>query len=209
MIEFSRSAPFAFSVRVDLAEPAVSGRVFEETMAGAAALHPSEVVAVGNAAMLGPVGPVERAAPAEVVAHMDTNVVSAILFASAFLAAFAEHRGAKTFVNISSGAADRGLAGWSLYCASKAAMENYVRALALEQERRPHPVRAFSVNPGVMDTAMQEEVRSARSEDFPDVEHYVRLHREGRLADPNAMAAEVVALIASHPDPGETYPLRH
>ncbi|MBE0576864.1 MAG: hypothetical protein IH613_13325 [Desulfuromonadales bacterium] len=33
-------------------------------------------------------------------------------------------------------------------------MENFVHAVALEQASRPHPIRAVSVNPGVMDTAM-------------------------------------------------------
>ncbi len=46
-------------------------------------------------------------------------------------------------------------------------MENYIRAVALEQALRPHPIRAISISPGVMDTAMQDSVRSADVGDFP------------------------------------------
>lgn len=207
-LEFSRSARLPYSVPVDLADPEAAFPVFAQALAAAAAWDVAEVVAIGNAAVLGPVGPMEHAVPAEITTHMNVNVVSAALFAGAVLAAFGEHDCPKTFVNISSGAATRGLAGWSLYCASKAAMENYTRAAALEQEARPRPFRLFSVNPGVMDTAMQAEVRGASAEDFPDVEQYVSLHREGRLGDPNVLAARIAELVESRPQPGGTYALR-
>jgi benzil reductase ((S)-benzoin forming) len=168
--EFSRSANSPFSVRVDMGDPEVASNVFAETCDALAAQDLAEVVAIGSAATLGPVGPVERAASADIAAHVNVNVTSAMLFVRAFVAAFRDHDCPKAFVNISSGAAGRGLAGWSLYCASKA---------ALEERMKKHPFRAFSVNPGVMDTAMQAEVRSASPEDFPDVQHYVLLHSEG------------------------------
>jgi NAD(P)-dependent dehydrogenase (short-subunit alcohol dehydrogenase family) len=205
VIEFSRSGRFPFSVQADLASPESALPRFMQAFASAAALDVSEVVAVSSAAVLGPVGPVEQAAPAGIAAHMNVNVVSAMLFACAFFAAFRERDCEKSFINISSGAASRGLAGWSLYCASKAAMANYVRTIALEQEARPHPIRAFSVDPGVMDTAMQAEVRNADEQVFPDVERYIRLHREGRLADPRQVAEKIADLVASRPEPGGIY----
>jgi NAD(P)-dependent dehydrogenase (short-subunit alcohol dehydrogenase family) len=208
VVEFSRSARLPYSIRVDLADPESAFSVFGLALSAAAAREAAEVVAIGDAAVLGPVGAVEHATPSAVARHMNVNVISAVLFAGAVFAAFREHVCPKTFVNVSSGAATRGIAGWSLYCAGKAAMENYVRAVALEQEVRPHPFRIFSVNPGVMDTAMQEEVRGANVEDFPDVEQYVALHRDGRLGDPALVAARIVELVESRPKPGETYSIR-
>ncbi len=205
VVEFSRTAPHAFSVRLDLSDPHGASDVFTETLGSLAALDVSEIVAINNAAMLGPVGPVEHSSPAEIVAHLAANVVSAIMFARSFFAAFQGHDCPKTFVNISSGAASTGLAGWSLYCASKAALENYIRAVALEQAERAHPIRAISVNPGVMDTAMQAAVRSASVEDFPELERFIRLHREGRLARPEWAAAQVAKIVASRPKSGGVY----
>ena len=205
VLEFSRSAPYPYSVELDLSDVSRAAEVFAQEFESLAELDVPEVVVVSNASLLGPVGPVEHSPHEDIVVHLHANAVSAILLARAFVAAFQDHACPKTLVNISSGAASRGLAGWSLYCASKAALENYVRAVALEQEDRPHPIRAISVNPGVMDTVMQEEVRTSRPEDFPEVERYVRLYREGQLAAPSTIASRVAELVDSRPRPGGVY----
>jgi len=205
VVEFSRSAPHDYSVRADLSDTADAARVFSAEIGKLARSEWPEVVAIGSAAVLGPVGSVARASSAAVAAHVDTNVTSGILFAGSFLSAFQAHTCPKTFVNISSGAAIKGHAGWSLYCASKAAMENFVRSLALEQAGREHPIRAFSINPGVMDTAMQVEVRGSQPEDFPEVERYVRLHDDGLLAPAEEVASRIVRIVSSRPEPGGVY----
>lgn len=207
VVEFSRTAPHAFSVRADLGEPWRAAQVFDETLSSFVGLEFSEVVGIGNAAVLGPVGPVERTSAQEVAAHLQVNVISAILFARAFVAVFQTHRCTKTFVNISSGAASGGVAGWSLYCCSKAALENYVRAVAREQSSRPQPIRALSVNPGVMDTAMQEVVRGSEPEDFPALERFLQYQRDGLLTNPDVVASQIAELVESRPEPGEVYPL--
>ncbi|OFW60994.1 MAG: hypothetical protein A2133_04255 [Actinobacteria bacterium RBG_16_64_13] len=205
IVEFSRSAPHPYSVSLDLSDPRLAADVFAKTLEPLAARAVSEVVAVNNAAMLGPVGPVERSSLAAIEAHLAVGVTSAIAFARAFVRAFQEHDCPKTLVNISSGAAAGGLAGWSLYCASKAALENYIRAVALEQAARTPPIRAISVNPGVMDTDMQATVRSSPVEDFPTVERFVRLKEEGRLAPPARVASRLAEIVASRPEPGGVY----
>lgn len=205
VIEFSRSAPHSFSVRLDLSDPPGAAQLFAEALDSLAALDAPEVVAINNAAVLAPVGPVERSSPAEIAGHLDVNVVSSILFARAFVAAFQEHACPKTFVTISSGAASKGYAGWSLYCASKAALENYVRAVALEQAARLHPVRAISINTGVMDTAMQATVRGSSIEDFPELERFLGLHREGRLSPPSLVASRIAEIVRARPEPGGVY----
>jgi NAD(P)-dependent dehydrogenase (short-subunit alcohol dehydrogenase family) len=207
VLEFSRSVPHSFSVRADLSDPHDACDVFAATFASLAGFDTCEVVAINNAAVPGPVGPVERSASAEVAAHLETNVVSAILFARAFVAAFQDHACAKTFVNISSGAATRGCAGLSLYCASKAALENFVRALALEQSVRTHPIRAISINPGVMDTAMQERVRESAVTDLPTLDSFLRLQEDGLLAPPSLVASQIAEIVASRPEPGGVYPV--
>lgn len=208
VVEFSRSAPHSFSVQLDLADPQAAVDGFAAALASAAASGASEVVAISNAGVLGPAGPVEHSLPVDIRANLEVNVVSAILFARQFVAAFQDHDCPKTFVNVSSGAATKGHAGWSLYCAGKAALENYVRAVALEQAARAHPISAISINPGVMDTAMQAAVRSSSAQDFPELERYVRLYREGRLALPSAVASHIAEIVASRPKAGGVYSAR-
>jgi NAD(P)-dependent dehydrogenase (short-subunit alcohol dehydrogenase family) len=60
-------------------------------------------------------------------------------------------------VNISSGAADRASAGWSAYCAAKAAVDQLTRVLALELDGSGIAVSAF--DPGLVDPAQHSRVR--------------------------------------------------
>jgi benzil reductase ((S)-benzoin forming) len=205
VVDLSRSAPHPFSVAVDLTHPDEAAAVFAETLGWVAASPLVEVVAFNNAAVVEPVGPVERSSPEAIAEHVSINVVAAILFARAFVAAFQSHECPKTFVNVSSGAATRGIAGWSLYCATKAALENFIRAVALEQAARPHPVSAISVNPGIMDTEMQATVRSASKEDFPTVERFIRYKNEDALAPPEWVASRIAEIVASRPEAGSVY----
>ena len=201
VMEFSRFGP---GVHVDLTDTHDAADVFASAFEELSAFAVAEIVVINNAGMLGPVGPVAHVTREDIESHINLNIVSAILLARAFIAAFQDHDCPKTFVNISSGAAVKGHAGWSLYCASKAAMENFVHAVALEQALQPHPIRAVNVNPGIMDTSMQAEIRAARVEDFPERERFVGFKLGGRLAQPDAVAAQIVDLVASRPEPGST-----
>jgi 3-oxoacyl-[acyl-carrier protein] reductase len=67
--------------------------------------------------------------------------------------------GGGTIVNISSGAAERPLEGWSAYCAAKAGLAMLTRSLGLECGGRG--VNAYGLRPGVVDTAMQVTIRAS------------------------------------------------
>ena len=203
VVEFSRSAPHPFSVSSTSRALRPQTTPVSRRSRRCLGASTDEIVAISNAAVLGPVGPVENAPAGRHRGKRRTPTsLSAILFARAFVAAFQDHDCPKTFVNISSGAAVKGYAGWSLYCAGKAAMENYVRSIALEQNLRQRPVRALNVNPGVMDTEMQAAVRAASIEDFPTLERFVGLKRDGLLATPSQVAVRIVDVVASRPESG-------
>ncbi len=205
VVEFSRTAPREYSVRLDLSDPQTAAETFERALGPLAASSPSEIAAFSNAATIEPAGPVERLKPEDVVRHISANLISAVLFARAFVAVFQKIDCPKTLVNISSGAAKHGIAGWSLYCATKAAVDNYMRSVAAEQADRPYPIRALGIDPGVMDTQMQAQVRGTSVDLFPSVERYVRLKQEGRLAPPAGVARRIAEIVASRPDPGTVY----
>ena len=100
-------------------------------------------------------------------------------------------------VNVSSGAALKGYAGWSLYCASKAGMEGFIRALAAEERHQEHPFLAISVDPGVIDTEMQASIRAASVTDFPDVERFIRRKSDGGLSSPQSVADAILRIVSS------------
>jgi NAD(P)-dependent dehydrogenase (short-subunit alcohol dehydrogenase family) len=101
------------------------------------------------------------------------------------------------FANISSGAALYGYGGWTLYCAAKAGLENFIRALATEQKMEAHPFIAVNINPGVMDTEMQALIRATSAADFPDVGRFVHRKEQGELALPDGVAAAIMRIVES------------
>lgn len=199
VIEFSRTAPAAYSVATDFADPEHAARVFEDTMRPLAAQSWSEIVVIHNAGTLTPIGAVANKLTSHVLANINTNITSAMLFLREAMRQFQGHTCSKTLANISSGAAVKGYAGWSLYCAGKAALENFVRAVALEQGQEASPFVAINIDPGVMDTEMQATIRKASADDFPEVERFVQRKLLGSLRPPNDIAAAVVRILASAP----------
>ena len=196
VVEFSRSAPYPFSVAVDLSRPDEAQRIVAARLQELASRRWSEILVVHNAGSLDPIGPAKRKRTAALLANMNANFVSGILFLTQAQVAFEAHASRKLLVNISSGAALKGYAGWSLYCAAKAGLENYVRAVAAEQKGAEHPWLALNVDPDVMDTAMQEAIRAASEEDFPDVARFVDRKESGALRAPSDVA-EIVLRIAA------------
>jgi benzil reductase ((S)-benzoin forming) len=93
-----------------------------------------------------------------------------------------------TLVNISSGAAGRPIDNWSLYCSSKAFNQMFFDVA--ESEYQQH--RFFNINPGVLDTGMQKDIRES---DFPDVIKFKELQKEGRLKSPIDVAKEILETI--------------
>ena len=97
---------------------------------------------------------------------------------------------------ISSGAALRPYAGWSLYDAAKAGMDHFVRTLALEQAAQPHPFLTVNLDPGVIDTQMQALIRSTDKVDFPDVERFILRKEMGKLTPPTKVAESILEILA-------------
>ncbi len=117
-------------------------------------------------------------------------------------AVFAEHvrarEGAGTLVNISSGAATNPYEGWAAYCASKAAVDQLTRVVALEEAR--HGLAAYAVSPGLVDTEMQAAIRATDPASFPQVDRFRRAATEHRFNSP-AWVAEHILALAFGPEP--------
>ena len=63
-------------------------------------------------------------------------------------------------------------------------MDHYTRCVALEEALRPHGARVCSLAPGVIDTDMQVQLRSADPERFPDIGNFQGMKDSGALASP-------------------------
>jgi benzil reductase ((S)-benzoin forming) len=202
VIEFSRSAPHPWSVKADLADPGAAHRVFSDTLAPLATRGWTDILVIANAGVLAPIGPTARKDPALVLANIQTNYASPVMLMSAAIAAFQDLDCRKTLLNISSGAAMGGMAGWSLYCGAKAGLENFVRSVAVEQTTEAHPIKVLNINPGVIDTGMQADIRAASSADFPAVERFIQRKADGELRPPARVAGAIARIVDEAPDAG-------
>ncbi len=137
-------------------------------------------VLVGNAAVLGVLSPVGHLQPDVWQQVMDVNVTAnwrLIRSLDALLRAAEAGRA----IFVTSGAAAGGLAYWSAYAASKAALEMLVRSYAAEVAKTA--IKANLLDPGVVRTRM-------RAEAFPGED-------PGRLAPPESVTDLFVELAAA------------
>ena len=97
---------------------------------------------------------------------------------------------------ISSGASLRPIESWSSYCVAKAGQDMWARCLAEEGKR--HGISAISIAPGIVDTDMQKEIRSADSQNFPSLSSFVGYFENGDLSRPSDVAKKLLPLITTH-----------
>jgi NAD(P)-dependent dehydrogenase (short-subunit alcohol dehydrogenase family) len=146
--------------RGDSAIPLVVDVADEASVASGFATARAELgpvtILVNNAGTPGVPLPVAAMEVAEWHRVFEINVTGAFLCAREVLPQMtAENWG--RIVNVSSAASRHPLAGMAAYGASKAALDQLTRVLALEGE--PYNIVTTGVYPGVVDTRMQEESR--------------------------------------------------
>lgn len=196
--EFSRTGKTPYSTKVDLAHPEKAIKTVEEVFFSFREKTIEELLLVSNAGVLTPIEFVSRLTARELINNLNVNIVSAIGLMQRFVEMFRDIAVHKTIISVSSGAATKGYEGWSLYCAGKAALENFLRALHKEELCELNPFRIINFNPGVIDTEMQGEIRSSSDEAFPQRQRFVNYKRDGILAPPQKVAEKMCAIISHY-----------
>jgi NAD(P)-dependent dehydrogenase (short-subunit alcohol dehydrogenase family) len=143
-----------------------------------------------------------------ILASLNVNISSAILFISRAVRQFQTQHCKKTVVQISSGAALRPYFGWSLYCSAKACLDTFVRTLALDQGTELHPFYAISFEPGVIDTEMQAVIRGVDRTDFPDLRRFQELQKNQALRAPEQVAELLFRAVERNSGNGLRYDIR-
>lgn len=197
VIEFSRSAPHRFSVALDFSQCAQIESALSATIDPLAEQQWQEIIIIQNAASITPLGAVSDCAPTEVLTNAQLNFTGAIIFTQVIMRAFQKHQAKKTFAHMSSGAADHVYAGWSLYCASKAGLKAFYTAIQAEQAHVAQPFDIQIINPGLMDTQMQADIRSASLQAFPERGKFEQRQQDGLLRPADQVASEILKSLIS------------
>lgn len=124
--------------------------------------------------------------------HLAINAVGAFHGTQAFVRHLRQRVGEGRLINVSSGAAVAGYAGWGAYCMGKAALDRLTECVQLEEAG--HGLRAWSVAPGVIDTAMQATIRQTPVDRFPAVAKFHELKANEAFNSPGYVARELLEL---------------
>ena len=163
---------------------------------------PARVRLIHNAAAISEPGDVADTAAADLARSLRIGLEAPVALTSAFLRATAHWSAAdRRVLFVSSGLGRRAMAGAAAYCAQKAGLDHFARALALEEQARSGGVRVASVAPGIIDTDMQKQLRGADPARFAAQGTFAGFHSSGTLDSPATAAAKVIALL-ERPDYG-------
>ncbi len=150
---------------------------------------------INNAGVIPRIGPLSQADADDLSHALRIGLEAPMQLTSAFLRATQSWPGQRKVLNISSGLGRRAMASQAGYCAAKAGMDHFTRCVALEEAIKANGARVCSLAPGVIDTAMQEQLRAASSAAFPDQASFLGLKTSGSLASPEEAAQRVLAYL--------------
>ena len=180
----------------DLADAASSSLQLEQWLAGQSKHAWASVTLINNAGMIPPIAPLGAIKAAEIARALRVGLEAPMQLSSAFLRATENWRTPRKVLNISSGLGRRAMASQAGYCAAKAGMDHFSRCVALEEALKPNGASVCSLAPGVIDTGMQEQLRSADSNAFPDQASFLNLKTSGSLSSPEDAAKRILAFLA-------------
>ncbi|MBL7728941.1 MAG: SDR family NAD(P)-dependent oxidoreductase [Dinghuibacter sp.] len=143
-----------------------------------------QVIFVSNAGDIGPVKKAGNYEQQEIVKSIHINYTAPVMIVNSLLSATQ----VTGLVNISSGAAQHPIGGWGMYCSTKAATYSFFNVVAEENPA----IKVLQVDPGVIDTAMQQEIRNASKESFSRLNDFKMLKETNRLQTPTEAAIKVL-----------------
>lgn len=151
---------------------------------------------INNAALIDPIGIYTQVDMQAWSRAMQINLVAPLYLARLAAPWLMQNKG--KVVNVSTGAAVHPLAAWSAYCASKAGLHHLTRCMAIEESR----IIAVSLRPGVIDTAMQDQIRQDGPGHMPpDMLQYFQQLKETNRLEPPEVPAKSLAWLALYCPP--------
>ncbi|RZI76812.1 MAG: SDR family NAD(P)-dependent oxidoreductase [Variovorax sp.] len=180
---------------LDLSKPSSAAERLGAWLKGIDPARFARATLINNAGTVGQPRPLADGVPADLAQALRVGLEAPMLLAAAFLGATRAWAGRREVLNISSGLGRNAMGSQAPYCAAKAGMDHFSRAVALEQAALPNGARIVSLAPGVIDTDMQIQLRGTSADAFPDRERFVQLKANGMLDSPETAAGKVLGYL--------------
>ena len=125
-------------IKIDLSDLSATKRlIFPEA-------NKSEVLLVNNAATIGTIVPFTKKKPEDIINEYRLNLITPTLLSQKFISTYNEN--SKLLINLGSGAANKPIASWSTYCATKAGLDMLTQVITEENHEN---LTVFSVHPDI------------------------------------------------------------
>lgn len=171
----------------DVSDPEACVHAVEETLARFGRIDGL----INNAGILEPLASIANADPEDWAHNVAVNLNGPFFLCRAAIPHLVPNSG--RIVNVSTGTAVHPIAAWSAYCAAKAGLTHFTRVLAAEEPE----LTAVAVRPGVVDTRMQELIRSSGPGVMsPEKTAYFAQLKSDRRLEPPAIPARSIAWMA-------------
>ncbi len=155
-----------------------------------------KIALINNAGVIGKVHYAGRMEDDSILRAYNLNLVAPTILTNSFLESYFSNPAKQVIINVSSGAGKNAIDGWSVYCATKAGLDMFTKTVAEEMKISGRKnVFIFAVAPGVVDTAMQDEIRTAAAADFSQIQRFVEYKKSDQLAHPDLVAAKYLAIL--------------
>ena len=151
----------------------------------------TDVLLVNNAATIGSILPIDKKSEKEIIQEYNLNIISPTLLSRKFITAYSDNK--KLLINIGSGAANKAIASWSAYCATKSGLDMFTEVIAEEKHKN---LTIFSIHPGVVDTNMQKKIRESDAEFFPIRQQFIDYYSKNELFSADFVAQKIYQIIA-------------
>jgi benzil reductase ((S)-benzoin forming) len=176
---------------LDLSKTEVLENAFSQILTTIAKDSVERIVFINNAGTLGKIGRLENNSVSDIQNIIQLNTIAPFLLTSIFIKETQNWSCSKKIINISSGAAVKPYYGWSLYCASKTAIDMMTKVVAVEQETISNGTKIVAIYPGVVDTNMQGQICKSSPESFIDVQRFIDLKESSSLVNTEDIGKEI------------------
>lgn len=150
---------------------------------------------INNAGMVEPIGSIGSVNSEEMSKAIAVNLTAPMIISNEFISKLKDFECSKRIVNVSSGAGRNAYEGWGTYCATKAGLDHFSRVVAIEQVNAENPVEIVSIAPGIIDTGMQDTIRSSNEEAFPLLNKFIDYKEQGLLSSAEQTAEKLISFM--------------
>lgn len=150
---------------------------------------------INNAAMLDPLKRIEQCSAEEIGRNIQISLTAPMVLSSCFIKLTEHLPLRRKIINISSGSGRYPAPAMSVYCTAKAGINMFTQSVGLEQANGPYPVEIIAVDPGMVETAMQQKARGQDERNFEMAKFFQEAHQSGRLQTTEQLAEHLLRII--------------